>query len=101
MNYYELKQLKELLKRYIEQITEYDCRDILFKINEDVLDSLAIIVNKHLSDGKSIENIIRRKLEVRIYEMIDNIANYNLKNGMYIKPNKIKLAIKKSLNCNI
>jgi len=94
MDYLELKKLKDLLSRYVNNEKSLDKNDILFKINEDVLDNLAIIVSRHLDDGKQLEDIIKQELEDRVLFEIKDIVKYNQKNGSYINPRDLEKRIK-------
>ena len=97
MTYFEIKNLKDLLNCYIKDTVEYDKKDIMYKMDKDIIEKLSIIVSRNLPDGESIENIIRKKLYFRVEELIDSIIKFSLKRGDYINPNDLKKAIKKNL----
>ena len=101
MNYFEILTLKRLLKKYINDVVVLDKTDIIYKINEEILDDLAIIVNRHLQEGQMIENIIRNKLENNVLEMIKEVCEFNINRGDYIKPRKLKKQLKNRIKQQI
>ena len=76
MNYFEILTLKKLLKKYINDVVVLDKTDIIYRINEEILDDLAILVNRHLQGGQTIENIIRNKIENNVLEMIEEVCEF-------------------------
>jgi ABC-type branched-subunit amino acid transport system substrate-binding protein len=101
MNYIKLKSLKDLLNEYVNNEETIDKGDILFKLNKDVLDNLAIIVSRHLDDGKEIEDIIRNKLEEKVLSAINEVIKFNDKNGSYIKPKELEKCLKSVISKKI
>ena len=57
-----MKNLKDLLSVYIKDTVEYDKKDIMYKLDKDIIEKLAIIVSRNLEDGKTFENIIKNRL---------------------------------------
>jgi len=101
MTYFEMKNLKDLLSAYIKDTVEYDKKDIMYKLDKDIIEKLAIVVSRNLEDGENIENIIRKKLYFRVEELIDNIIKFSFKKGNYINPKELKETIKKNLEYKI
>jgi hypothetical protein len=97
MDYIKLRNLKELLNEYTNESVFYDDRDILGRLNDEIIEKMAIVVNRYLSGGKKMENLIRHRLERKVCKKIDEVVKFSLRDGSYIKPDKLKIAIKKSL----
>lgn len=101
MNYTELSQLKRLLKKYIEKEVFFDETSVMARMNNELLDDLAILVNRHLDDGKTIEGIIMKKVEDRTMNLIKDHIERSQKEGAYINPQKLMLSVKKSVKNKI
>jgi len=101
MTYFEIKNLKDLLNCYIKDTVEYDKKDIMYKMDKDIIEKLSIIVSRNLPDGESIENIIRKKLYFRVEELIDSTIKFSLKRGDYINPKDLKKQLKNRIKQQI
>lgn len=94
MTYIEILNFKKLLKQYLDHIILEQRDDSLCKIDDDILENLAIIVSRNMKDGEKVEEIIKNNVKKKIFKLIDKSISYNLKNGTYIDPEKLKNQIR-------
>lgn len=90
MTYIEILNFKKLLKQYLDHIILEQKDDSLYKIDDDILENLAIVVSRNMKDGEKVEEIIKNNIKKKIFKLIDRTVEYNLKNGTYIDPERLK-----------
>lgn len=101
MTYIDILNFKKLLKQYLDHIILEQKDDFLYKIDPEILENLAIIVSMNMEDGKTVEGIIKKNIKKKVFKLIEKSISYNLKNGTYIDPNKLKNQIRGRLSIKL
>jgi hypothetical protein len=70
MKYTEILKLKELLKVYVEDNTEYDKDDVISKVDNDIMEKLLILSYRYIEKGNSMEKIITGQIRNKINAMV-------------------------------
>ena len=93
MNYFEMKNLKDLLSVYIKDTVEYDKKDIMYKLDKDIIEKLAIIVSRNLEDGKTFENIIKNRLYNKTILMVNDLKKKDIGFSQFVNIKDLKKRI--------
>lgn len=90
MDYYELKQLKTLLNKYVKHVPFYDPKSVLYRMNKDLIGDMAIMVNKHLKKGEKLEVVIMRNVKLAVYDYLRRATVRSIKKKEMINPRDLK-----------
>lgn len=85
MTYFEIKTLKELINNYVKDTVEYDKKDIMYRLDKDIIEKLAIVVSRNLEDGKVFENIIKNRLYNKTILMIKDLKKKDIGFSQFVK----------------